>query len=233
MLPAHAHNEAARAAGVVDRLAGGHDVAIVSDAGTPLVSDPGERIVRAAVAAGHSVVPIPGPSAVLAALVGSGLEAGTFTFLGFVPRKGAERADVLEQISEGRHTSIVFEAPGRLATLLEELVETCGADRQAVVARELTKLHEEFARGSLSELQQRFSGEAPRGEIVVVVARASGSAEGEMDSAVEETAALLGERLSARGWPARDIARELQARLKIPRNVAYALAQRVKNAGDG
>ncbi len=152
----HAHNEAQRSREVLEALASGSSVALVSDAGTPLVSDPGERLVAAVIQAGHAVVPIPGPSAVLSALVASGLPAAPFLFLGFLPRRSGEREALLARIRDRTETVVLFESPRRLAATLRRLADTLG-DRPACVARELTKLHEEVARGSLQELAERFA----------------------------------------------------------------------------
>ena len=160
----HAHNEAQRSREVLEVLASGSSVALVSDAGTPLVSDPGERLVAAAIEAGHAVVPVPGPSAVLSALVASGLPAAPFLFLGFLPRRSGEREALLARIRDRTETIVLFESPRRLAATLRRLADALG-DRPACVARELTKLHEEVARGSLQELAERFrGGDAGRGD---------------------------------------------------------------------
>src|SRR5690606_9373906 len=167
-LSLHAHNEAARTAEVLAALAAGRDVALVSDAGTPLVSDPGERLVVAAIAAGHPVVPVPGPSAVLAALAGSGLPAVPFAFLGFPPRRPGERAEAFAAWRGRPETLVLFESPHRLAATLRALADALGP-RPACVARELTKLHEEWVRGPLPELAERFASGGVRGEVTIVV----------------------------------------------------------------
>ncbi|RIL00042.1 MAG: 16S rRNA (cytidine(1402)-2'-O)-methyltransferase, partial [Proteobacteria bacterium] len=160
----HEHNEASRTAELLDALAAGKSVALVSDAGTPLVSDPGERLAAAAIAAGHAVVPVPGASAVLAALVASGLPAALFTFLGFLPRKAGERDRLLAGLRERRETLVLFESPRRVGATLRALAAALGGERRASVARELTKLHEEHVRGPLAELAERFA-EGARGEV--------------------------------------------------------------------
>ena len=165
----HEHNEASRIAGVLDRLSAGQCLALVSDAGTPLLSDPGERLVLTVVEAGHNVVPIPGPSAILTALVGAGFPTVPFTFHGFVPRKKGPRSDLLERIVGASETSVVFEAPGRLGALLSDLGELAGEERQVVVAREMTKIHEEFFRGTMGDAASYYAERPPRGEITVVV----------------------------------------------------------------
>ncbi len=165
----HAHNEAARIGDVLEVLASGGDVALVSDAGTPLVSDPGERLVAAVLEAHYEVSSIPGPSAVLASLSVAGLplEQG-FTFVGFLPRKAGARDARLETLLERRETLVFFESPKRIGATLALLSERLGADRRACVARELTKVHEEALRGTLGELALRLA-EGARGEICLVV----------------------------------------------------------------
>lgn len=154
---------------LVGQLDRGWDVALVSDAGTPALSDPGEALVAAAVAAGHEVVPIPGPSAVIAALVASGLPTREFTFVGFPPKKSGQRRRQLERLlAEGR-TAVLYESPYRLGDLLADLAAVSPSARVAV-ARELTKVHEEVVRGTASELAGRYAAERPKGEITVVIA---------------------------------------------------------------
>lgn len=224
LLSLHAHNEAARVETVLGWLEAGEDVALVSDAGTPLVSDPGGRLVEAVAEAGHAVVPIPGPSAPLAALVASGLPADRFAFLGFVPRKGRERASTLERIAGSQETCILFESPERLGALLEELAGSCGPHRRAAVARELTKLHEEVRRGTVAELGAYYSEEKPRGEVTVVVEAAP---PGEDEPGPEEIRARARDLLATGERPSR-VARELADSLGIPRNQAYAVVQELK-----
>jgi len=213
----HAHNEAARIQEVLAALAAGREVALVSDAGTPLVSDPGERLARAAAGAGHEVRAVPGPSAVLAALAVSGLPAGRFQFLGFVPRRAGEFNELLDRVAASPDTLIWFESPRRLGATLRALAARLGP-RRACVARELTKLHEEAARGSLSELAERFAAGA-RGEITLVV---EGAAEPAGVARVEDLDPEIRQRLAA-GASCRDIAAEL-ARPGLPRRAVYARA---------
>ncbi len=168
----HARSPESRAAALLSRLAKGEDVALVSDAGTPLVSDPGETLVAAWAARGGRVVPIPGASAVLSALVASGLPAARWGFEGFLPRRGAERRERLARIAADERATVLFEAPGRTAATLRDLAEACGEDRAAAVGRELTKLHEEVRRGSLRELAAGAAEDPPRGEVTIVVAGA-------------------------------------------------------------
>jgi len=217
----HAHNEAARRETVLGWLASGEDLAMVSDAGTPLVSDPGQRIVEAAMEAGFPVVPIPGASAVLAALVGSGFGGDRFLFLGFLPRKGPERAELLDRVSSSPDPVVLFESPERVRRLLEALAEGCGPERRAVVARELTKIHEEFVRGTLAQVKDHFETTAPRGEFAVVVSGVVGQEDG--GSVDEEAARALGQALLNEGLPPSRAAREVARRLKLPRNLTYAI----------
>src|SRR5690606_31882305 len=137
---------------------------------TPLVSDPGARVVRGAIESGHDVVPVPGASAVLAALVVSGFETEPFTFFGFLPRTAQARARRLEEVGALTHTAVIYEAPGRLVRLLHELERVCGPERRVMIARELTKVHETLVRGTLAEAAAYYADTTPRGEIVVVVA---------------------------------------------------------------
>ena len=169
LLSLHARNEAARLPEVLARLASGQTVAVVSDAGTPTVSDPGARLVAAAVAAGAEVTAVPGPSAALMALVVSGLPTGRFCFEGFLARRGADRRRALEALATEGRTTLIHEAPGRLAATLADLAAACGPDRPAVVARELTKLHEEIWRGTLGAAAEEFGAREVRGEVVVVL----------------------------------------------------------------
>ena len=214
----HEHNEARTTAQVVERLMAGEDIALISDAGTPLLSDPGQRLAAAAIAAGVTVVPIPGASALLAGLVASGLPAEPFTFFGFLPRKGRERSELLDAIASSPHTAVLYEAPGRVADSLRELVDRGAGDRQAVVARELTKLHEELRRGTLESLCAYYSESPPRGEVVILISGAPLTAPDE--TVLRESARSL----RARGLTVRDVAAEL-ARQGAPRNLAYRIAR--------
>jgi 16S rRNA (cytidine1402-2'-O)-methyltransferase len=224
LVSAHEHNEAARAAQIVRWLDDGNDLALVTDAGTPLLSDPGARIVRAALDAGHDVVPIPGASALLAALVVSGIAAEPFTFFGFLPRSGRAREEVLEALASLQHTAVLYEAPGRIGALLRDLVAACGPEREVAVARELTKLHETVVRGTLAAVAGQYEGGPVRGEIVVVLGGAVETAPS-AEAARDVAAALL-----AAGESPRSAAKELARRLRMPRNEAYSLV--LSLAGD-
>jgi 16S rRNA (cytidine1402-2'-O)-methyltransferase len=218
LLAHHEHNEAKSTPALVARLEGGARLALISDAGTPLLSDPGARLVRAAIDAGVSIVPVPGASALLAALVGSGLDATSFTFYGFLARKGKERSAVVREVVESRHTSVLYEAPGRVGDTLADLVEAGAGDRQAVVARELTKQFEEFRRGTVSELALSYEETAPRGEVVLLV---SGAVAVALD---EEALRVRAGTLRGQGLSARDVVRVLMEESAAPRNLAYRLA---------
>jgi 16S rRNA (cytidine1402-2'-O)-methyltransferase len=177
LISLHAHNERRQLQTILQRLEH-QDVALVSDAGTPALSDPGVRLVSAAVARGYPVVPAPGPSAVLAALVASGLPTNQFTFLGFLPRKRGELERTLREAGEARRTFVFFESPHRLVKTLAIMAATLGP-RSLVVAREITKAHEEFARGTPATLLEHFQAVPPRGELTVVVAGSDWKASGE------------------------------------------------------
>jgi 16S rRNA (cytidine1402-2'-O)-methyltransferase len=165
LLSLHAHNEPARIPAILDALSK-HDVALVTDAGVPTLSDPGAHLIRAATRAGHPIVPIPGPSAITAALSASGLPADAFTFLGFLPRRSKDRLAALKSVVSLNHTLVLFEAPHRLHATLQDLLTALG-DRQLAVCRELTKLHEEIFRGSISDALAHFT--TPRGEFTLVI----------------------------------------------------------------
>ena len=213
-LSLHAHNEIARASRVLATLDAGGAVALVSDAGTPLVSDPGARLVAAALKAGHEVTAIPGPSAPLAAMVVSGLPAECFAFQGFLPRRRGAREALLASLRDYPGALIFFESPRRVAATLRALAAQLG-DRPACVARELTKLHEEVARGTLLELAERFT-EGARGEITIVVgagAKVATSDPADLDDEIRE-------RLAG-GYSSRDIASELAHASGLARRVVY------------
>lgn len=221
----HEHNEASATPRVLARLEGGDDVALISDAGTPLLSDPGARLVRAAIAAGVAVIPIPGASALLAALVGSGLDIERFTFFGFLPRKGGARTGAIAELVALAHTAVVYEAPSRVAATLADLAAAGAGDRATVVARELTKQFEEFRRGTVGELAAYYEESPPRGEVVIVI-EGSGAAPPAPD---EDALRRRARALHAEGASVRDVAAALAAELGAPRNVAYRLAQETRN----
>ncbi len=218
MAALHEHNEAAAAPRIVERLRQGVALALISDAGTPLVSDPGARLVEAVIEAGLRVIPIPGASATLAALVASGIAPNPFTMLGFLPRKGPERTALLAMAASVPHAAVLFEAPGRTAGTLRELAGLSPGPRHAVVARELTKRFEEVRRGTLDELAAYYEGTPPRGEIVIVVAGVVPAA------TTDEALRSAAETWRAEGRRAREIVQLLMDEHGASRNVAYRLA---------
>ena len=227
----HQHNEASRIPRVVTRLDAGENLALVCDAGTPLLSDPGERLVGAVLDGGHTVTPVPGPSAILSALVGAGFPTVPFIFHGFVPRKGKPRQGMLEQIAAAPETSVVFESPERVAALLQALVALVTVDRQVVVAREMTKIHEEFFRGTMAEAARYYAENKVRGEVTVVVSPrspAEGMAEGR-ESVDEAAARALGLALLDEGLNLSRAAREVSSRLGIAKNAAYEIVHSLKD----
>jgi 16S rRNA (cytidine1402-2'-O)-methyltransferase len=219
LLQVNDHTEASRIGDVLHRLARGERVAVVTDAGMPGISDPGERLVRAAAAAGHTIEVVPGPSAAVAALVASGLPTGRFAFEGFLPRKGAARTARLQTLTTEPRTIVVYEAPHRVARTLADLVDAFGADRRAAVARELTKLHEEVRRGTLGELAEWARDREPPGEIVLVI---DGAPEAEVadDHTIREALAAA----MAQGLSKRDAAGRVATDLRVSKRRAYELA---------
>ena len=215
----HEHNEARATPALIERLRGGESLALVSDAGTPLLSDPGARLVRAAIDAGIEVVPVPGASALLAALVASGLDAARFTFYGFLPRKGKDRSAALAELAALMHTAILYEAPSRVAATLGDLEQVGAGARAAVVAREMTKQFEELRRGTVAELRAYYDALPPRGEIVLLLAGATAEAPD------EDEARRRARELRAAGLSARDVAARLVSELGVSRNAAYRMAQ--------
>jgi 16S rRNA (cytidine1402-2'-O)-methyltransferase len=214
----HEHNEARETPRLVARMLQGDRLALISDAGTPLVSDPGARLVRGAIAAGIDVVPIPGPSALLAAVVASGLGDGTFTFHGFLARKRKQRDAQLASLSALGHPSVLYEAGNRVVDTLEDLAAQGAGDRQVAVARELTKQFEEVKRGTVAELIEYYRDTPPRGEVVIVVDGASAPVAG-LD-AMREVARGMKEG----GAGAREVTQRLVNEYGASRNVAYRLA---------
>lgn len=214
----HEHNEAKETPRLVAKLKRGDSIALISDAGTPLISDPGSRLVNASLEAGVPVVPIPGASSVMAALVGSGLTLDRFTFFGFIARKGRERATAIDDIVKSRFTTVVFEAANRVAQTLSALAAAGAGERKAVVARELTKQFEEFRRGTIDELVSSCEETAPRGEVVLAIAGAE-------DRELTESE-LVGEAKKVRkdGMSPRDVMDHLIQDLGAPRNLAYRIA---------
>jgi 16S rRNA (cytidine1402-2'-O)-methyltransferase len=222
----HAYSDERVVDEVLAELAAGKHVALVTDAGTPLVSDPGSILVAAAQARGFRVEPIPGPSALTAALTVAGLPVDHFRFLGFLPRSGKRRREALEQIASDRAASVLFEAPQRLARTLSELADVLGA-RELAVCRELTKIHEEVVRGTAAELAARFAEQA-RGEITLVIA-------GNRDQAPEISEEDLLQRIDellASGASVRDSAAELAKETGVRKQELYARIQAHKTRRD-
>ena len=222
LLQVNEHTEERRVDEVLRRLERGETVAVVTDAGMPGIADPGERLVRAAAAAGHRVDVVPGPSAAIAALVASGLPTGRFVFEGFLPRKGADRAARLAALAHEPRTIVVYEAPHRVARTLVDLRAALGAPRRAAIGRELTKLHEEVHRGTLEELAASTSERELAGELVIVVEGASPAA-----APTDDDVRAAIERALADGASTRDAAARVAAELGIAKRRAYALATTV------
>ena len=226
----HEHNETERAAELVETLMHGNDVALVSDAGTPLVSDPGFRIVNAAIEKGIDVVPIPGAAAFIAGLSASGLASDQFLFNGFLPARSAPRKAKLEALSRLNATLIFYEAPHRIAATLKDARSVLG-NRAAVIARELTKLHEEFARGSLDELSATFADSAKaRGEIVLMISGA-GAEERVPDLAGPPEASFVErlKQLQGEGFDEKSALKKAARELGLKRDEAYRLWVAQKN----
>ena len=221
----HEHNKHNKISAILAELTLG-DVALVSDAGTPALNDPGYELVRAALDSGHPVSPVPGPSAPIAALVVSGLPTDAFLYLGYLPRKNSERRKLLQEIAALPYTLVFLETPHRLSASLQDLLTVLG-DRQAAVARELTKLHEEIFRGSLHEALQYFLGNEPRGEFTLVVAgytrQAATWTEAEVRSALNSEL--------AQGISASQAASQVAARSGWTRRKVYQLITEIKQSG--
>jgi len=212
----HEHNEAERAAELVEKLLAGANVALVTDAGTPLISDPGYRATAAAIAAGITVVPIPGASAILAALSGSGLGTDEFRFCGFLPARSAARRKALEEIADADSTLIFYEAPRRIVEALED-IEAVMPHRPVVVARELTKLHEEFLRGTAAEVRAQLAARpSVKGEITLLIGRAPKGPQETNVPPEEEVRALENE-----GMPRMDAVKQVAKARGLPKRELY------------
>ncbi len=211
-------NEARRSEELVAQLALGQDIALISEAGLPSVSDPGQRLVAAARAAAIAVVVLPGPNAALTALVGSGLPTERFYFCGFLPRQSGPRREQLSQLRTLDATLLFYEAPGRVGETLADLVAVFGENRQVCLARELTKIYEEYVNGTLGELAQRYAPEPPRGEVTLVVAGSTETRAAEIDVEAEVDRRLVS------GDSAKEIAAALALLTGLPRRQIYQLA---------
>ena len=218
LLSYHEHNETERVPEIIQALSRGDHVALVSDAGTPLLSDPGYRVVAAAVSAGITVVPIPGPSAALAALTGSGLPTDQFRFIGFLPSKSGARRKLLGELIDERNTVIAYESPHRILETLADIEEILPG-RPLTLAREVTKLYEEFVRGTAAQIRaQLLSNQSARGEMTLVIGK-SDKAEIDIDAATEIT------RLTNAGTPRMDAIKSVARRMGLPKREVYRLAE--------
>jgi 16S rRNA (cytidine1402-2'-O)-methyltransferase len=218
-------------ASVVEAVTGGLQAVVVTDAGMPTISDPGERVVAAVAAAGLPVGVVPGPCAVSAALALSGLPASEYRFVGFLPRKGRERREALDEVRASRATTVVYEAPNRVARTLGDLAEACGAARPVAAAREITKLHEEVWRGNLAGAVDWLAGKdgEPRGEWVLVVAGSGSDPAFEAaEASDEEVMAALREILAAQGADRRSAVAEVAAAMGVAKRRVYDLALGLK-----
>ena len=205
---------------VLAALASGATVSVITDAGTPAISDPGERLVKAAIAAGHTVHSTPGPVAFVMAVAMSGLPTARIAFDGFLPRSGAERRERLTEVARERRTTVLYEAPHRLERTLSDLAEVCGGDRLVVLAREMTKLHEDMWRGTMAEAVKHAQTVEPRGEYAIVIGPAVFES---IDITDDEIVNELSKRLAS-GFTKRDAIDEVTAALGLPRKRVYTLA---------
>lgn len=227
-------DEADRIAPIIARLLAGDAVALISDAGTPLISDPGQQLVRAAIAAGIRIVPIPGASALLAAVVASGVAGARWNFEGFLPRSGADRRRAIGALAADQRASVIYEAGNRVAATLRDLTEAAGPDRPAALCRELTKMHEEIRRGSLAELAGHVESGAVdgRGEFVIVLGESLADViESDVDGAYPAALAAVEQRI-AEGSSRSDAVRAIAASWKLDRRRLWSLAHRDAAEGE-
>jgi 16S rRNA (cytidine1402-2'-O)-methyltransferase len=222
----HEHNEAARAEELVAKLEQGLSVAQVSDAGMPGISDPGYRVIRLAIEHGIQVVPVPGPSALIAALAASGLPTDSFQFLGFVPSKSGQRRTMLEAFREAQHTTIFYEAPHRIAATMEDIVEILGPERPVVLARELTKIHEEFIRGTAAAVLVRIQDHELKGEITLLIGKGEVQ---EAKTAVKDIAQRLEEIMREQKIDEKAALKIVAKERGLSKSEAYRELQRRKN----
>ncbi len=224
LISCHEHNERERAPQLVEKLAAGNAVALLSNAGTPTVSDPGYRVLQAAIAAGIRIVPIPGPSAAMTALSASGLASDAFFFEGFLPQKGAKRTARLKQLAQLPATIIFYESPHRVTTLLEEIGELMG-ERRVVLAREMTKRYEEFIRARVSEAAAILKNRpAIKGELTLLVAAGQGGAPEDSENLRQ----AVRDAVSAGAAGSARLARDLSKRFNVPRNTVYEIILEIK-----
>jgi 16S rRNA (cytidine1402-2'-O)-methyltransferase len=228
MISCHAHNEHQRTAELIDKIRSGAAVALVSDAGTPSVSDPGYRLVRAAVDNGLAVIPIPGVSAAVTGLCASGLATDAFAFLGFAPRKKGKRMDLLVSLAAEPRTLVFYESPRRVVVFLEEIRSVMG-DRTAVLAREMTKLHEEFLRGTLSEIIVALADRPEvKGECTLMVdgaAEAISFSDADLAGALRDALARPGAHLSS-------LSKTFARKYRLPRKTVYEMALTIQKESD-
>ena len=227
-------DEADRIAPIIARLLAGDAVALISDAGTPLISDPGHQLVRAAIGAGIRIVPIPGASALLAAVVASGVAGARWNFEGFLPRSGADRRRAIGALAADQRASVIYEAGNRVAATLQDLADAAGPDRPAALCRELTKMHEEIRRGSLTELAGLVESGAVdgRGEFVIVLGESIADVtESDVDGAYPAALAAVEQRI-AEGSSRSDAVRAIAAAWKLDRRRLWSLAHRDAAEGE-
>ncbi len=227
-------DEADRIAPIIARLLAGDAVALISDAGTPLISDPGQQLVRAAIGAGIRIVPIPGASALLAAVVASGVAGARWNFEGFLPRSGADRRRAIGALAADQRASVIYEAGNRVAATLQDLADAAGPDRPAALCRELTKMHEEIRRGSLTELAGLVESGAVdgRGEFVIVLGESIADVtESDVDGAYPAALAAVEQRI-AEGSSRSDAVRAIAAAWKLDRRRLWSLAHRDAAEGE-
>lgn len=227
VISCHDHNEDARAEHIIKMIVSGMSVAVVSDAGTPLISDPGYRVVESAAANGIKIVPVPGASSLLAALSASGLPVEKFTFMGFAPRQSSKRKSFLEKAAALSHTSVFFESPHRIIDLLTDMIPIFG-NRQAVAAREITKLYEEFLRGSITEIIEALSSrETVKGEFVLLI---DGQEQDKIskDVAPEETLETEIKEMLGKSLKTSEIAKKLSEKYRLPRQSVYSKILEIK-----
>ena len=221
----HEHNEAARAEELVAKLKQGLSVAQVSDAGMPGISDPGYRVIKLAIERGISVVPVPGPSALIAALAASGLPTDSFEFHGFLPAKSGQRRSLLESLADSQNTVVVYEAPHRIVETMQDIVELLGAERPVVLARELTKMHEEFVRGTATEVLARVQAHEPKGEITLLIGK---GAEGTRGQLKKDAATRLEEIMREKQLDESSALKVMAKEQGVSKSEAYRELQRIR-----